>query len=158
MQERAATEGKAAPGGIAGMAVLVALFAGLLLFSIVPSCGEITTAPGDLCVGACDAGPCTQNALRSAGDHAQAQCGTGAPTADAGAPPAAAPPPDVLVPACTICRRAENCCKAAGRLDCGYTAACANASTTDEQSQILVFCYALVDSGHDPAGHRCGEY
>jgi len=158
MQERAARGPKAVRGRIAGAAVLVALFTGLLAFAIVPACGDITTAPGDLCVGACDAGPCTQNAMRSAGDHPPAQCAAGATAADAGAPPVAATPPDVLVPACTICRRAENCCKAAGRLDCGYTTACANASTTDEQSQILVFCYALVDSGRDPAGHRCGEY
>jgi hypothetical protein len=67
-------------------------------------------------------------------------------------------PCDVYVPACRICRRAENCCKAAGRADCGYTAACANASTSDEQNQILVLCYALVDSGHDPTGRRCGDY
>jgi hypothetical protein len=157
MQERAAKGPKAGRGGIAraATAAFVGLFAGLLAFAIVPSCGEITTAPADLCVGGCDAGPCAPGALRAAGDHPPAQCGTSAAAADAGAP---LPPPDVLVPACTVCRRAENCCKAAGRLDCGYTAACANASTTDEQSQIIVFCYALVDSGHDPAGHSCDEY
>ena len=158
MRARAATTAKAGRGGVAAFVARSGrILIGLTAFALLPACGQVTPVATDLCAGACDAGPCGQSALTSVGSSGQPQCAATTPAADAGASRVVTPS-DVYVPACTICRRAENCCKASGHADCGYTAACANASTSDEQNQILIFCYALVDSGHDPAGRRCGEY
>ena len=47
---------------------------------------------------------------------------------------------------CTVCRRAENCCRAEGLTDCGYTAACASATNAQQMEFYLVLCRAVLDA------------
>lgn len=50
---------------------------------------------------------------------------------------------------CTVCRRAENCCKAEGLTDCGYTAACANATNAQQMQFYVVLCRAVLSASTD---------
>jgi len=47
---------------------------------------------------------------------------------------------------CTVCRRAENCCRAEGLTDCGYTAGCASATNAQQMEFYLVLCRAVLDA------------
>jgi hypothetical protein len=47
---------------------------------------------------------------------------------------------------CTVCRRAENCCRAEGLTDCGYTAACASATNAQQMEFYLVLCRAVLSA------------
>ncbi|HXU02378.1 MAG TPA: hypothetical protein VN903_15535 [Polyangia bacterium] len=47
---------------------------------------------------------------------------------------------------CTVCRKAENCCKAEGLTDCGYTAACTNAPNADQMQYYLALCRAMLEA------------
>jgi hypothetical protein len=61
-----------------------------------------------------------------------------------------ATPTDPIDPGstCSICVRAENCCKAQGLTDCDYGSACANA-TPLEQQFYLVLCGAMIEASRD---------
>lgn len=57
---------------------------------------------------------------------------------------------------CTLCRKAENCCKAAGLADCGYTAACTSASAGEQSAFYLPLCQAALDSSTSGLPSRSG--
>ena len=59
---------------------------------------------------------------------------------------------------CTVCRRAENCCRAEGLTDCGYTAACASAANAQQMEFYLVLCRAVLNaaSGAKAPADVCG--
>jgi hypothetical protein len=69
----------------------------------------------------------------------------GAPSPDDTAGSSTAVVPDeVIVLPCTICARAENCCKAEGLTDCSYAAACAAASPSQQNQFYLPLCHAML--------------
>ena len=49
----------------------------------------------------------------------------------------------VVLP-CTVCRRAENCCKAEGLTDCNYTARCTSASLAEPMQFYLALCQTVL--------------
>ncbi len=84
---------------------------------------------------ACDGGDCASRARRD--------CTVEAPADDAGSPSVPVPT-DVMEPLCSVCVRAENCCKAAGLADCHYTKACASATPAVQQYYIAQ-CQAVLN-------------
>ena len=71
---------------------------------------------------------------------------------------AGAVPTEVAQFPCTVCRRAENCCRAEGLTDCGYTAACASATNAQQMEFYLVLCRAVFSaaSGDKAPADVCG--
>jgi hypothetical protein len=70
---------------------------------------------------------------------------TGSGAADAGLSKDATPTEIIVLP-CTLCVRAEACCKAEGLTDCGYTAACTSAPTAQQVEFYLALCRAVLES------------
>jgi hypothetical protein len=68
--------------------------------------------------------------------------------ADAGDASGGAPPTSPIDPmsTCSICTRAENCCKAEGLTDCNYGSACASATPTEQSQFYLVLCRAVLEA------------
>jgi hypothetical protein len=120
--------------------VLVGLLVPLVL---VAACGEVT--------GNEDAGLCAQAACEDGGGSAQAGAGAGGHkkakgkgAGDARAPQGSSPTEVMELP-CTVCARAEACCKAGGGTDCSYAAACASAMSSEQQF-YLVSCRAALEA------------
>jgi hypothetical protein len=68
-------------------------------------------------------------------------------------------PTEVAEFSCTVCRKAENCCKAEGLTDCGYTAACASSTNAQEMQFYLVLCRAVLSAstaGSKVPADACG--
>src|SRR5690242_20376169 len=63
--------------------------------------------------------------------------------------------PQVAMLPCSVCARADACCKAEGLGGCVYTAACTSASTSGEQQLWIAMCQAAVDPGPGKGGPRC---
>jgi hypothetical protein len=135
-----------------------------LVVSLLAGCGEVT-ANGAEETQACAKKTCAgkncppPDAPKHDGD-AGVTCATnggsgGAPGADVSTTGAggtgAAAPTEVAEFSCTVCRRAENCCKAEGLTDCGYTAACANATNAQQMQFYVVLCRAVLDASGDAA-------
>lgn len=126
--------------------------------SLIAACGEVTANGAEetqvcakkTCAGKdcprpdqkteqSDAGMgCTTNS----GGAAASPTSGGAGTAGAGG----AVPTEVAEFPCLICRRAENCCRAEGLTDCGYTAACASAMNAQQMEFYVAFCRAVLDA------------
>src|SRR5262245_51475116 len=135
-------------GNMGGQQGLAACLMALAL--VLAACGEVTTNE--------DAGLCTQAVCDDGksddgcgpGGAAKSRCkknGKEAPAADAGMPLVPAPT-DVIVPPCTVCARAENCCKAEGMSDCNYAVACAEAKPAEQQA-YLALCRAVLEDHAD---------
>jgi hypothetical protein len=110
----------------------------LVLASLWPACDDGRAIEVEqLCPpAACDGGDC--------GSHARRDCTGEEPGDDAGSANLPAPT-DTMVPACTVCVRAEACCKAAGLTDCHYTKACVSA-TPAVQSYYVWQCRAAIEA------------
>jgi hypothetical protein len=131
-----------------------------IVVSLLASCGEVTAA------GAEETQACAKK--RCAGmncpppdqpkheSDAGAGCVTGSdgstgggpgstPSGSAGGTGGAVPTELAQFP-CTVCRRAENCCRAEGLSDCGYTAACASATNAQQMEFYLVLCRAVFSA------------
>jgi len=74
--------------------------------------------------------------------HGAAMPGAGGTATGAGG----TSPTEEYVPPCSICVRAENCCRANGLTDCNYGAACAAAPTSEQQQFYVVLCRAVIDA------------
>ena len=122
---------------------------------LAPACGDVTASDAQQ----------TQACARKAGGRGHGAAGTGADCATAtggggangaaghgggmtGASGAAgatgAVATDVVEFPCTVCRKAENCCKAEGFTDCGYTAACASAMNASQVEFYVALCRAML--------------
>jgi hypothetical protein len=76
--------------------------------------------------------------------------GGSAPSGAGGGAGAGGPvPTEVADFSCTVCRRAENCCKAEGLTDCGYTSACAAAKNAQQMQFYVVLCEAVLTAAAD---------
>ena len=78
---------------------------------------------------------------------------------EAGNNPDLAIPDQVVVLPCTICVRAQNCCKAEGLTDCNYARACANASSAQQTQFYLPLCNAVLSAsstGGKKTADACG--
>jgi len=125
-------EGARRRGGGVGVA-----FAALFSISVLVGCDDGRASEVEqLCpTAACDGGDCAQRArpdciIEEHGD-------------DAGSPSVPAPT-DTIVPPCTVCVRAENCCKAAGLADCHYAKACVSAPPAVQQFYVGQ-CQAMLN-------------
>jgi hypothetical protein len=110
----------------------------LVLASVCPACdGRRASEVEELCPPApCDGGDC---ATRARADCTGEQHGN-----DAGSPGVPAPT-DVIVPPCSVCVRAEACCKAAGLDDCHHVKACVSA-TPAVQRYYVAQCQAALNA------------
>ena len=110
----------------------------LILVSLCPACADAPAIEVEqLCPpAACDGGDCTP--------RPHPDCTTEKHGGDDGSPSVPAPT-DVIVPPCTVCVRAEACCKAAGLADCHYTKACVSATPAVQQLYIAQ-CQAVIDA------------
>ena len=136
-----------------GKAFGLVLFLGTVL--LAPACGEVTASDAQQ----------TQACAKKAGGRGHGAAGTGGDCATAtgggatgeagrggggmtGASGAAgamgAVATDVVEFPCTVCRKAENCCKAEGFTDCGYTAACASAMNASQVEFYVALCRAML--------------
>jgi hypothetical protein len=84
---------------------------------------------------ACDGGDC--------GSRARGDCISEKRGDDAESPTVPAPT-EVFVPPCTVCVRAEACCKAAGLADCNYAKACVSAPPAVQQFYVGQ-CQAMLN-------------
>lgn len=154
--------GKANAIGLAG-----ALLTICCVCSVLPACGEVTangaeetqscakkSCKGDDCPPSGGGGHAMAGA---GGDCSTAKGGSGG-TTGAGGAGGAAVATDVVDFPCTVCRKAENCCRAEGLTDCGYTAACATAKNAEQMEFYLVLCRAVLDAsaGSKAPSDVCG--
>jgi hypothetical protein len=91
--------------------------------------------------GACVAGP--DGGTGGATGGGDGQTGAGGAGANGNVPA------EVADFSCTVCRRAENCCKAEGLTDCSYTAACASARNAEQMQFYVVLCRAVLSASAD---------
>jgi hypothetical protein len=107
----------------------------LVLVCLGPACDEERAIEVEgLCPpAACDAGDCAP----------RLDCISEKRGDDAGSPTVPAPT-EVFVLPCTVCVRAEACCKAAGLADCHYTKACVSAPPAVQQFYVGQ-CQAMLN-------------
>jgi len=125
---------------------------------IAASCGEVTVSDAQetqACARKVAPGQ-GRGAAGTAGDCATANGGGGGASGEAGGGGAGiagasgaggatgAVATEVAEFPCTVCRRAENCCKAEGLTDCGYTAACASAMNAEQMEFYRALCRAVL--------------
>lgn len=133
-----------------GKAFGLVCFLGAVL--LAPACGEVTASDAQqtqACAkkaGGRGHGAAGGDCATATGGGATGEAGrgggmTGASGA-AGATGAVAT--DVVEFPCTVCRKAENCCKAEGFTDCGYTAACASAMNASQVEFYVALCRAML--------------
>ena len=152
--------GKATMFGRVGALLAICIGAAL-----VPACGEVTATGAEeaqacakkRCAGnncpppdqpkhESDAGAgCAPGSAGAAGRDMGSSSSGSAGTAGQGGSAGAVPTELAQFP-CTVCRRAENCCRAEGLTDCGYTAACASATNAQQMEFYLVLCRAVLDA------------
>src|SRR6185369_16118177 len=99
------------------------------------ACGEVTAA-GDRQKNLCANGVCDDGGATGGGMGAGGRGGVGG--SDAGIRT------ERVVLPCTVCRRAENCCKAEGLTDCNYTARCTSASLAEQMQFYLALCQTVL--------------
>src|SRR3954451_14992762 len=98
--------------------------------SLVAACGEVTANGAEetqlcgqkSCAGRDCPPPHQQMDESDAGARCVTNPGGATGPASGGAPSDGGVPAEVAEFSCTVCRKAENCCKAEGLTDCGYTA------------------------------------
>ena len=145
------------------VAALLAMFFGVAL---VAACGEVT-ANGAEETRLCGEKSCAGKGCpppRQAEDEtdAGARCVTGGGAATGGGAgttgAGGSVPTEVAEFPCTVCRKAENCCKAEGLTDCGYTAACASSTNAQQVQFYLVLCREVLSasSGSKAPADACG--
>src|SRR4051794_9653836 len=102
-------------------------------------------------------GSVTENAsavtCASGGTGGSGRSGTSGGGGEAGNHPDLAIPDEVIVLPCTVCVRAQNCCKAEGLTDCNYAAACAAASTAEQNQFYLALCEGVLSASR-PGGKK----
>lgn len=152
-----------------------ALLAMFFCAALVAACGEVTANGAEetrLCGEKSCAGKDCPSSSRQPADEtdAGARCMTGSGGATgAGSSTAAGGtagttgagggvPTEVAEFPCTVCRKAENCCKAEGLTDCGYTAACASSTNAQQVQFYLVLCREVLSaaSGSKAPADACG--
>src|SRR3954471_23653580 len=138
---------------------LLAIFFGVALVS---ACGEVTANGAEetrLCgEKSCAGKDCPSPRQAKDEIDAGAHCMTGDEAVPGGGSSRAAGgtagatgagggvPTEVAQFPCTVCRKAENCCKAEGLTDCGYTAACASSTNAQQMQFYLVLCRAVLSA------------
>jgi hypothetical protein len=148
---------------------LLAIFFGAAL---VGACGEVTANGADetrLCgEKSCAGKDCPPPRQAKDETDAGVRCMTGDEAAPGGGSPRAAGgsggttggiPTEAAEFPCTVCRKAENCCKAEGLTDCGYTAACASSTNAQQTQFSLVLCCAMLsasNAGSKVPADACG--
>jgi hypothetical protein len=158
--------GKASMVGRAG--ALLAISLGLALGA---ACGEVTASGAEetqLCAKkSCEGKDCPPGGQPPQASDAGARCVTNDGGASGSAPGGAAGttgvggavPTEVAEFPCTVCRKAENCCKAEGLTDCGYTAACASSTSGEKTQFYLALCRTVLSAstaGPKTPGDVCG--
>jgi hypothetical protein len=147
----------------------------LAIFScgaLVAACGEVTANGAEetrLCGEmSCAGKDCPPPRQAKDETDAGARCVTGnggATGAGSGSAPGGSAgtgggvPMQVAEFSCTVCRKAENCCKAEGLTDCGYTAACASSTNAQEMQFYVVLCRAVLSAstaGSKVPANACG--
>ena len=121
----------------------------LVLASLGPGCDDGRAIEVEqLCPpAACDGGTCAPRPDCISEKHGD----------DAGSPSVPAPT-DMFVPPCTVCVRAQACCKAAGLADCDYAKACISATPAVQQFYVGQ-CQAMLNlsaSGDKTLPDVCG--
>jgi hypothetical protein len=111
---------------------------------LLAACGGVTRTPdGGLCTPLeCDAG--------LPGPRAAPAGAAGAGPIDDGLrsdPPSS----ETIMLPCTVCARAEACCKAQGHTDCNYAIACASASPLQRRDYFLALCRAALAASETDA-------
>jgi hypothetical protein len=143
---------------------LVAIFFGVAL---VGACGEVSANGTDetrLCgEKSCAGKDCPPPRQAKDETDAGARCMTGGEAAAGGSAGTTGAggnvPTEVAEFPCTVCRKAENCCKAEGLTDCGYTAACASSTNAQQMQFYLVLCRAVLSAstaGSKVPADACG--
>jgi len=123
----------------------------LIAVGSASACGSVTAIEqSDACAGDAGGG-CSPAAATGAGTAGRNAAKDPASARDAGTPAAG----QVVMLPCTVCARADACCKAEGLGGCDYTAACAAASTTDEQQLRIALCQAAIDPKSSKGGPHC---
>lgn len=138
--------------------------------SMLAACGEVTAGGAEVSPSCAKKG-CSGKSCPPPDSHQQdgdagVACvaapdgGTGGATGDGdgqtGAGGAGDVPAEVAEFSCTVCRRAENCCRAEGLTDCGYTAACASARNAQQMQFYVVLCRAVLSASTDGAKQPAG--
>jgi hypothetical protein len=125
-------------------------FAVLLSLSLSSACGSVTeTASVVTCAAGGTGG--TTNAGSGGTSGTGGQAGNNNPDL--------ATPDQVVVLPCTICVRAQNCCKAQGLADCNYASACAAAASAEQNQFYLALCRAVLggsNAGGKTPADVCG--
>jgi len=135
--------------------------------SLLAACGDVTAAGAEVSQ-ACAKKSCVGKNCPPADPHkieadAGAACasGRGGASGESGGGGQAggtSVPTELADFSCTVCRRAENCCKAEGLTDCGYTAACAAATNAEQMQFYVVLCRAVLNAstGSKAPADVCG--
>jgi hypothetical protein len=148
--ERANTVGLRVPGAPRGGWRAFALAAAVSLsVALSTACGSVTETAS---VVTCEAGG------TKGGGQAGGQGGVSGSGGEAGNPDLAIPDEVIVLP-CTICVRAQNCCRAEGLTDCNYAAACAAASSAEQTQFYLPLCHAVLgdsNAGGKKPADACG--
>ena len=124
-------------------------FAVSLSLSLSSACGSVTESSS---VVTCEAG--TKGSGGGGGQGGMSGSG-----GEGGIHPDLAIPDEVIVLPCTICVRAQNCCKAEGLTDCNYASACAAASTAEQYQFYLPLCQGVLGAprgGGKKTADACG--
>jgi hypothetical protein len=146
----------------ASLAIVVSL-------AMLAACGEVTAGSAEVSQScakkSCAGKNCPPPDPRNQDGGAGVACvaapdgGTGGGDGQTGTGANVDVPAEVAEFSCTVCRRAENCCKAEGLTDCGYTAACASARNAEQMQFYVGLCRAVLSASADgtkqPAG-VCG--
>jgi hypothetical protein len=123
----------------------VVVFGLLTPLSLLVACGEVTTnEDAGLCAPAgCDD---VDAGTRQALPRRPGQKGIGMTDLRTRSAPA---PTEVIMLPCTVCARAEACCRAQGLTDCNYAVACATATASEQSQFYLVLCRAVLEAAAD---------
>lgn len=134
--------------------------------SLLAACGDVTAAGAEVsqscakksCVGKNCPPPDPHTNEADAGAACASGRGGASGGGGGGQMGGAYVPTEVADFSCTVCRRAENCCKAEGLTDCGYTAACASATNAEQMQFYVVLCRAVLNAstGSKAPADVCG--
>ena len=145
--ERANAVGLGVPSALRGWWRAFALVAFVsLALALSSACGSVTESGN---VVTCETG----------GTKGGGRGGMSGSGGEAGHDQDLAIPDQVVVLPCTICVRAQNCCKAEGLTDCNYARACANASSAQQTQFYLPLCNAVLSAsstGGKKTADACG--
>ena len=145
--ERANAVGLGVPSALRGWWRAFALAAVVsLALALSSACGSVTESGN---VVTCETG----------GTQGGGRGGMSGSGGEAGHDPDLAIPDQVVVLPCTICVRAQNCCKAEGLTDCNYASACAAASTAEQYQFYLPLCQGVLGAprgGGKKTADACG--